>query len=170
MSIDVRPPLITGQTLGEQVQQLIAYLTRLARQLRDMPESRVEVEQETEEELPRNSFHKLRVQKELILEGGVNQVYIRRARVWSTNEFVLKTMFSNWNSNGELRQSFLISGCVNSIPLLGVVRLNNNGACQWQGTAGVTLHPEDGGFLRVRLPDVAYDHLIVQSPYEFHVL
>ena len=26
MSMDIRPPLITGQTLGEQVQQLIATL------------------------------------------------------------------------------------------------------------------------------------------------
>lgn len=31
--MDIRPPLITGQTVEEQVQQLIAYLTRLARQL-----------------------------------------------------------------------------------------------------------------------------------------
>ena len=169
MSMDIRPPLITGQTVGEQVQQLIAYLTRLARQLQELPDAQpAAVAQRVETAYP-GSVHKLRVRKDLTVDGGVNGVYIRKVRVWGVGEFTIRTNFAEWNSSGGLRQSFLLAGCANSKPLLGVVRISNNGAWQWSGTEGVSFVAEGAGVLRVKLPDVLYDHLLVQSPDEFYI-
>ncbi|MBR4864733.1 MAG: hypothetical protein IKU07_09160 [Oscillospiraceae bacterium] len=168
MSMDIRPPLITGQTLGEQVQQLIAYLTRLARQLQTLPENQP-AEVKVAEEIARpGSVQKLRVHKELTVEGGINGVSIRQVKVWGSTEFLLKTRFSHWNGDGNVRQSLLVAGCMNSNPLLGVVRVSSNGSCQWEGTQGVTVSTRGEGVLCVKLPVTLYEHLLVMSPNEFN--
>ena len=170
MSMDIRPPLITGQTLGEQVQQLIAYLTRLARQLQTLPEPQVSAAKaETAENRP-GSVQKLRVRKALTVDGSINGTCIRQVRLWGDTEFLLKTQFPNWNEDGKRRQSLLVAGCMNSTPLLGVVRISNNGSCQWEGTQGISVRTQGEGLVCIKLPSPLYEHLLVLSPDEFYTI
>ena len=99
---------------------------------------------------------------------GINGVSIRQVKVWGSTEFLLKTRFSHWNGDGNVRQSLLVAGCMNSTPLLGVVRVSSNGSCQWEGTQGVTVSTRGEGVLCVKLPVTLFEHLLVMSPNEFN--
>jgi hypothetical protein len=163
---DIRPPHITGTTTEEKLQQLIAYLTKLSWQLQGSEAKQETVTQPPPAQLP-GTFHKLRVQKALTAESGVNGVYIRSLLVMGKTSFTLQTRFSRWSGIGNNRQTFLLMSSLNAEPMLGMVRVSDNGTCQWTGTGGITVSTEDNGVLRVHLPVTMYDRVLVLSPEKF---
>lgn len=102
--------------------------------------------------------------------GSINGVSMAPVWVSGTSTFRIKSRFSAWTGDGGSRQSFMLSGCVWSTPVQGVIRVNNAGGAVWIGTNGVTVATEEGGILAITLPDTAYDHFLLISPQNFTVL
>ena len=165
--VNIRQPRITGKTLPEQINQIIAYLRQLAQDLQACSQPAM---QAPEQSTQRGSvFADLRVRKGLTVDGGVNGVFTRQVRVWESTSFSLQSKFSQWDTLGHSRQSFLVCGNGNNLPVLGVVALKSNGEALWQGSEGVSVSTEAGGVVKVTLSRVAYDYFLVQSAEHFSV-
>lgn len=175
--MDIRPPLITGGTLEEQVMQIIRYLIRLVKQLRELPENAPE--QAIAEKLTpqgRTGFQKLMVGKDVVVgnnvyvAGSVNGVYMRTVELVGVKSFTIQCHFDNWQETG-LHQTFLISGCTETGSVLGVLRVTDEKKIKWNGTVGtVTGTAKEWGSVLVELPEAVNDHFMIQSPEKFTIL
>ena len=180
--MNIRLPYITGKTEKAQITQIVSYLRQLALTLQQFPQ---QVEQQVAEQLaaqqqpkkqaaPKDeesnkAFASLRVYKDLNVNGGINGVYIKSVKVWISTQFTLQSRFTYWDDQGHSRQSFLVSGNDNGLPVLGIITLNSKGGCVWTGTENVTVSTSPDGSVTVKLPYTAYDYFLVQSSESFSV-
>ena len=156
--------------------QIIRYLIRLVKQLRELPENAPE--QAVAEKLTpqgRTGFQKLMVGKDVVVgnnvyaAGSINGVYLRTVELVGEKSFILQCHFKNWEETG-LRQSFFISGCTETTSVLGVLRVADDKKIRWNGIAGtVTGTAKEWGSVLVELPEAANDHFMIQSPEEFTI-
>lgn len=163
MSMDFQLPHITGETVPQQVSQIVSYLRQLALQLQMLPEP-VEKTAEASPQERSNVFPTLQIQ------GSLNGVYLRRVPVSNSADFRIRTALETWTGAGIGRQSLFLWGNLGDQPLEGLILADDGGGCTWEGTEGITLFKENGGILGIRLSQQIRDPLIIQSAKPFSIL
>ena len=97
-------------------------------------------------------------------------MYMQNARVWGGNTITVQTRFTALDSGGS-RQSIFLFGVADITPVNGTIIINSNGVTQWIGTAGVQIGSMDAsGRIIITLPNGAYDHFGLLSPYTMEVI
>lgn len=169
--MNIRQPHITGKTVGEQLEQVIAYLRNLSQQLQLLPEQTAPTPAEnTADPGGRTGFWNLRVRNTLTLDGSINQAYVQSVLLNGTSLMRLQSRFSAWDGVGYRRQSFLLCGYLKDAPIFGVVYVDDGGSCGFSGTGGVAVSAESGGVVTITMPKTAYDRFLILSSEEFRVL
>lgn len=100
---------------------------------------------------------------------GINGAYVQVARVWGVNNFTIQSKFTQWRTDGDLRQSFLLAGSDKGAPTFGLIRLNSLGNAVWSGTGSVALSTNTDGTMTITLSAVCYDHFLILSSEAFSV-
>ena len=152
MSMDFRLPHITGGTVQQQVDQIVAYLRQTALLLQALPE------QEASPNLP-ESRERSCVFPTLQVQGSLNGVYSRRVR---TDTEVIGPV----SRQGGTRQSFFLWGHSGSLPVLGLL-LADGSSWSWTGTEGITLTQAGSGGVEIRLSRQGDGWLVIQSADPF---
>lgn len=178
--MNIRLPYITGKTEKAQITQIVSYLRQLALTLQQFPQ---QIEQQVaqqlaaqqqpkkqaapKEEESNKAFSNLRVYKDLTVNGGINGAYITSVQIFGRSTFTLQSKFNGWTSSGNSRQSFLVAGNDNSLPILGLITLNSRGECAWYGSENVSVSTASDGSVTVKMLYPAYDYFLVLSAEKF---
>ena len=178
--MNIRLPYISGKTEKAQIAQIISYLRQLAltlQQFSQQVEQQAAAQQQQQvkrvsapkEEESNKAFSNLRIYKDLNVSGGINGVYVQSVQVWQTTSFTLQSRFTYWDTVGDSRQSFLVAGNNNGLPVLGVITLNSKGDCAWQGSENISVSTAPDGSVTIKMPRTSYDFFLVQSGERFSV-
>lgn len=162
-----RPPLITGKTQQEQIREIIGYLRQLSGALSRLSLQDAAPADSQQVQLQRNQFYNLRIQNSLTVDGAVNGICGRRIRVWETDRFSIQTQFTQWDDLGYDRQSFLIAGSQNGMPVLCVLSVSSKGVCNRTGDGIVDVRKKENGRIEILLGGQTYDYFIVLSSEPF---
>ena len=95
-------------------------------------------------------------------DGAVSGVYIRPVRVWGTDAMQFHSKYTQWGESDN-RQSVLLFGSRNGVPVLGVVIIHSDGSVYWSGAEGVTPSAQDSGVVRLTFDNAAYDYMVLCS-------
>ena len=151
MSMDFRLPHITGGTVQQQLDQIVAYLRQTALLLQAMPE------QEAAQSLP-DSRERSCIFPTLQVQGSLNGVYSRRIPT-ATGSIRLRR-----SRNGTV-QSFFLWGHSADLPVQGLLMAQGD-TWSWTGTQGVTVTPATG-WVEIRLSRQGEGWLVIQSADPF---
>lgn len=107
-----------------------------------------------------------------VTAGTVNGLYIRTTTLWGTDTLKLASQYTQWDSGGGNRQSFLVFGSRGNRAVLGVIVLSSAGTATWTGLSDstaetVTVTKEANGILRLTFAGTGYDWLTFLSPEPF---
>lgn len=104
------------------------------------------------------------------IKSPVGGVYMQNARVWGGNTITVQTRFAQLDSGGS-RQSIFLFGLADRTPIQGMIIISSDGTAQWIGTQGVQVGSMDAsGKIMITLPNGAYDHFGLISPYTMEVI
>ena len=161
MHTEFQLPHITGRNTQEQVQQIVAYLRRLALLLQELPMQQTVATQAVAQ--PRSqSFSELTVRTSLQLEGALNGIALGKRQLSGSKQLRLQSRFSKWDEQSSESQSFFLIGTVQ-----GCAHVTEAGACSWNGTGGVAVTAGAGGQIRIDLPQPVTEELMVLSTGSF---
>jgi len=91
-------------------------------------------------------------------------MYTVRKNVSGTNSFSFQTRVTEWQTNGNERQSIFIIGSDNGIIVKGLLIVAGNGTTKWSGEGDITFTKEEKGRIKVNLPYNAWDLFLLTSP------
>ena len=166
MRTEFQIPHITGNTAEQKISQIIAYLRQTAYLLQALPDDRQERQKE-KASLRSCSFPSLRVESHIRMKGGINGIYLQRVAMGGRASFAIQSAGEAWE--GSPRQSLLLAGSCGT-PVLGVLVVEKDGSCLWNGSQGVSVAAEPKGVVRVTFPEASQDLLMLQSALPFRVL